>query len=272
MLRDRILTALILIPLVVCGILFLPAIWLALIFGLLTLLSAWEWAALSGIISIPAKIAYLLLFLPPLLLLHYSPDLFPPAVLVLGVVSAAWCLIAVWLFAIRRPLPRDVGWSVIKMMTGFVVLISAWWSVITIHDSGASGPELLLFLMILIWGADSGAYFAGKRWGKRKLAPLVSPGKSLEGALGAFAVALLCGVVLGFWQSGIGFGLAIALCVGVTFISIVGDLFESLMKRRAGLKDSGNILPGHGGILDRIDSLTAAAPVYLFSLISLGVI
>jgi phosphatidate cytidylyltransferase len=128
------------------------------------------------------------------------------------------------------------------------------------------GRLALLFLFILIWGADSAAYFVGKKWGKHKLAPQVSPGKSIEGMMGALVFTillaiitqLLCRIPLERWHWGI------LLSLLTVIFSIVGDLFESMLKRNAGIKDSGNILPGHGGLLDRIDSLTAAAPVFAF--------
>jgi phosphatidate cytidylyltransferase len=126
----------------------------------------------------------------------------------------------------------------------------------------------VLFLLVLIWIADSGAYFAGRRWGRRKLAPLVSPGKTREGAYGALAGGLLWGGVLAalYGVSVPQQGGLVLLCLLTVVASIVGDLYESLSKRERGVKDSGSLLPGHGGILDRIDSLTAAAPVFALGL------
>ena len=131
---------------------------------------------------------------------------------------------------------------------------------------------LLLFLLVLIWIADSGAYFAGSRWGKRKLAPAISPGKSWEGVYGALLGALLCGVLLAwYYQDSAGAVWLIPVCILTVIMSVVGDLFESVLKRKMGMKDSGTLLPGHGGVLDRIDSLTAAAPVFMLGLqLSIG--
>jgi phosphatidate cytidylyltransferase len=129
------------------------------------------------------------------------------------------------------------------------------------------GPGYVLFLFLLIWVADIGAYFAGRRWGRRKLALAISPGKTWEGAVGAGAAALafaLAGAAaLGLGSRWPGF---VAICMVTVGFSIAGDLFESMMKRQRGLKDSGSLLPGHGGVLDRVDSLTAAAPVFLLGL------
>ncbi|MCB1760121.1 MAG: phosphatidate cytidylyltransferase, partial [Gammaproteobacteria bacterium] len=146
----------------------------------------------------------------------------------------------------------------------------AWISLLILHARYQDGPYLLLFLMILIWVADSCAYFAGRRWGRVKLAPLISPGKTREGVYGAMVGAAICGVLLHQLRPQTGpLYLLVVLSVLVALISVIGDLFESVMKRQAGLKDSGALLPGHGGMLDRIDSLTAAAPLFLLGMLLL---
>ena len=147
-------------------------------------------------------------------------------------------------------------------------------SIAELQAWGAADTVLLLFLLILIWSADIGAYFAGHRWGRNKLAPKISPGKTREGAYGALATALLCGLFLIWWlETGLleAF-LVLLLCLVTMIFSIVGDLSESLMKRRRGMKDSGTLLPGHGGMLDRMDSATAASPVFTLGLSLSGVV
>ncbi|MGB4876542.1 MAG: phosphatidate cytidylyltransferase, partial [Candidatus Competibacter sp.] len=133
------------------------------------------------------------------------------------------------------------------------------------------GPRSVVFLLLLVWAADIGAYFAGRRWGRRKLAPAISPGKTWEGALGGglatLVLALVGAAFLKVGASGFGF---VAVCLITMGFSIAGDLFESMMKRQSGLKDSGSLLPGHGGVLDRVDSLSAAAPVFLLGLYGIG--
>ena len=132
--------------------------------------------------------------------------------------------------------------------------------------------HFLLFLFVLIWGADTAAYFSGKKWGKNKLAPLVSPGKSIQGAVGAMIFSILL-TFLALWigrDSFQGWFWATVLSIITVLFSIVGDLFESMLKRRVDLKDSGQLLPGHGGLLDRIDSLTAAAPIFALGALLLG--
>jgi len=161
----------------------------------------------------------------------------------------------------------NLSTSIIKAMIGGVILIPAWLSLILIHMN-ASGVSLLLFLFFLIWLADSAAYFSGKKFGSNKLASNVSPGKSWEGVYGALTMSLLFGASYAFYAD-MKFMVAVyfmlLVLITVSF-SILGDLVESMFKRMAGVKDSSNILPGHGGVLDRIDSLTSAAPVFFVGL------
>jgi phosphatidate cytidylyltransferase len=183
--------------------------------------------------------------------------------------SVLWWVSAIYRLSRFRPgepTAEGVDWP--RMLEGGVVLVPAWLALVMLHRIPDGGPVLLLFLLILIWSADVGAYFAGHRWGRNKLAPQVSPGKTREGVYGAMASALLCGLFLVWWLgSALGQApLVLLLCLVTMLSSVVGDLFESLLKRRRGMKDSGTLLPGHGGMLDRIDSLTAAAPVFVFGL------
>jgi phosphatidate cytidylyltransferase len=143
---------------------------------------------------------------------------------------------------------------------------------VQIHALDGIGPALLLFLMVLIWVVDSAAYFSGKRWGRVKLAPFISPGKTREGLYGALVGMVIFSLVLWYWggMGRVGWFAILLLCMTTGLFSVVGDLFESLLKRQRGVKDSGHLLPGHGGVLDRIDSLTAASPIFLFGLMLLG--
>ena len=151
------------------------------------------------------------------------------------------------------------------------MLFFAWQSLVYLCLQ-ASGRQLLLFVVIAVVAADVGAYFAGRRFGKTKLAPGVSPGKSWEGVLGGLLAVLLASLLFDYWQPGL-IGSTFALlgvAIAVAMASVLGDLFESLVKRTRGVKDSGSILPGHGGVLDRIDGLLAALPVFVFSLQVIG--
>jgi len=155
-----------------------------------------------------------------------------------------------------------------KGVVGFLVLVPTWAAMVYIREL-TQGPWLIVYMFLLVWGADTGAYFAGKRFGKRKLMPRVSPAKSWAGVGGAAVTVLLVTMTtqqhLHFSQN-LSFGIYI-LALVLLFVSVVGDLTESMFKRQCGIKDSGSILPGHGGIMDRIDSLTAAAPVFALCLI-----
>jgi phosphatidate cytidylyltransferase len=272
MLLHRLLTALLLIPLVVGAVLWLPTPWLAGGFALVVLIGAAEWGRLSGIATGPAQGVYVATVAVTLwgtwwLLSQAGANwwLFLAA-------AIFWLAVSGWLWQRRRTPIRDgqdgQGWWA---LAGLWVLAPAWAALVTLHGRGPDGPALLLFVLVLIWVADSAAYFVGRRFGRRKLAPAISPGKTLEGGLGALGGALLCGLTLAWWRPQLGGALPLLLiCLFTTLVSIAGDLFESLAKRRAGVKDSGRLLPGHGGVLDRIDSLTAAAPVFLFGLLLLG--
>jgi len=274
MLRQRVATALVLIPLVSAAVLLLPSIYLGLIFALLALLSAAEWARLSGISSCSAQVPYMLLIALGIYgaawLLHERAGvLWPMAGAVVW-----WGLVAVGLAGLRGRGPSRTleGVNLLQLLAGLATLVPAWAALVFLHSSPGGGAALVLFLLVLVWVAESGAYFAGRRWGRTKLAPGISPGKTLEGVGGALAGALLCALIWAMlqgyrWEETLLFAL---LCLTTTLISVVGDLFESLMKRLRNLKDSGQVLPGHGGLLDRIDSLTAAAPVFVTGLLLMG--
>lgn len=150
-----------------------------------------------------------------------------------------------------------------KLVIGLLILLPAWQGLVQIKQEPL-GNWLIMAVMVLVWGADIGAYFSGRAFGKRKLAPQVSPGKSWEGVYGGLALSLVITAIVGFvrdWS----FAQMLMGLIGaavIVFISVVGDLTESMFKRQSGIKDSSNLLPGHGGVLDRIDSLTAAIPVF----------
>jgi phosphatidate cytidylyltransferase len=266
-LRQRILTALALVPLAVAGILLLPTAGLALALGLVTLLAAWEWTALAGIESRGARLTYLALIGACLLLLWVPP---PGAWLnvLLLLLALWWWGTAFVLFRMRAIVPAR-GPDTLLLPVGALVLAGPWLAIVHLHAVEGRGPWLVLFLFVLIWTADTAAYFVGRQWGRAKLAPVLSPGKTRAGVYGALAGAGVCGLMLG---RGLGLtperiAFVIGLCIASAFISVVGDLYESLLKRRRGLKDSGNLLPGHGGVLDRIDSLTAAAPLFTLGIL-----
>lgn len=270
-LRARVLTALVLIPPAVAGVLFLATPWFAALLGLIVGLAALEWARLGGL---PTGVAPWLLVAYQLALLWLGDALsaYPGWVLVaLGLGAGWWLGVGAALVLRRAPIRAELRLRPLLLVGAPLLTALAWLALVRLHAVPGIGPRLVLLLLVLIWVADSAAYFAGRALGRRKLAPVVSPGKTLEGLAGALVGAGAFGLSLAGMDllAGLGPPAAVALCLGVALLSVSGDLFESYAKRAAGLKDSGALLPGHGGVLDRIDSLIAAAPVFLLGLLLL---
>jgi phosphatidate cytidylyltransferase len=273
-LGSRLITAAVLIPLTVWVVLALPTAQLGAILAVFVLLGAWEWSALMGLRGRAARALYCAVVALALVGAAGLVTL-PGGVLALLAVAALWW--AGTLYWLQRHAAAGSADSdaarAAKGLAGILTLVPAWAALVVVHGGVAGGAYWLLLLLVLIWVADTGAYFAGRRWGRIKLAPRISPGKTREGVYGALAAAALVALA-----GGAALGLTIGQLVGFILIglvtvafSVVGDLFESMMKRHRGVKDSGTLFPGHGGVLDRVDSLTAAAPVFLLGLYLLGV-
>jgi phosphatidate cytidylyltransferase len=265
MLKFRIATALVIAPLTLAAVFLLSPQAFALFMALIVLMAAWEWTAMMRLVSRSQRTVYVLAVLFAIVvvqksLAHYEQVIFTAA--------AVWWLVAAVL-VVLYPRARTLWCGrVSKGVVGFLVLVPTWAAMVYIREL-EQGPWLIVYMFLIVWGADTGAYFAGKRFGKRKLMPHVSPAKSWAGVGGASVTVLLVTMstqqYLIFSQN-ISFGIYV-LALVLLFVSVVGDLTESMFKRQCGIKDSGSILPGHGGIMDRIDSLTAAAPVFALCLI-----
>jgi phosphatidate cytidylyltransferase len=270
MLAYRLLTALVLIPLVFLAVLELPTPGFALAAAVVPLGAAWELARLAGVNGLIWRLLTVLCT-DALLGLLWWQRLAPQSHWLLALL-AIWWLLNLPLLLSGRVRPRKAtGLHLPRLLAGVLFVCGAWLALVQMHASPA-GPWLVIFFLVLIWLADSAAYFTGRAWGRHKLAPHISPGKTVEGALGALIGAVLFSVVIWLkgWLALDGFSAAL-LCVITVAVSIGGDLWESVLKRERGLKDSGNLLPGHGGVLDRVDSQIAAAPVFVVGLWLTGV-
>ncbi len=260
MLKKRVLTALTLAPLIILAVLFMPSALFTLLIALLVLAGAKEWSAMMGLYSAKACTLYTLLVALVLLLLQLP---WAPEPGLIHQIAVFWWLLAALLVISYPRLTVIWGQRWTKGLAGLLVLVPAWSSLVWLHNQ-PSGRYPLLFLLLLVWGADTGAYFVGKHYGHVKLIPSVSPAKSWAGVGGAVVAVLLIAMLSQFlivwpWEHPmLVYGVAMITLVGI----ILGDLLESMYKRHCGMKDSGQLLPGHGGVMDRIDSITAAAPVF----------
>ncbi len=223
----------------------------------------WEWSRLVGIEEPLRRAAYLMANIALMAALPWGHAL--PLFGIVTLIGVIWWLLAtLWLW--RVDFGRDgSGWSrSLKLAAGSLSIIPAWCALVLLHTGGPTGPRWALLALGIVWAADSGAYFVGVRWGRKKMIPHISPGKTWVGLWGGAIAAVAVGL-LGAWLL-IGIKpaqlpLMAVLALITLAASVVGDLFESLMKRHSGCKDSGTLIPGHGGVLDRIDSVLAALPV-----------
>lgn len=268
MLKQRVITAAILLPLVIVGILTLrDPHFAAISFIIIVGIGGWEWARMAGHDMRPSRTLFVAsLFVLAAIAYWYSAVFFP----IVMIVSLLWWIIAfVLMVNYRRETRLYQKHHWIFTAAAHIVLISSWWFLDKLHTFNA---YWILYLLLLIVIADTAAYFTGKAFGKRKLAPELSPGKTVEGVMGALAGVLIWSILaIFFFNIPASYWIYFVLLSLLTaVVSVGGDLFISMMKREAGLKDSGSILPGHGGLLDRIDSLMAALPVFTIGLVWAG--
>ncbi len=271
MLKQRIITALILAPLVVSGVFGLSTAAFSWFIGAIVVLAAWEWADLSSWTSQPLRIGYAA---GVGVLLYLASDVRPGFILAPAVLWWLWALMLVMMYPNRARIWQSAG---ARAFMGILILVPTWVGLVRLHGSqvvGAplSGSWIILYVFFVVWAADIGAYFAGRAWGHKKLAPNVSPGKSWAGVYGGWVavtlLALVVGLLLG--ASPVKIMSLVGLTLLTAWISVIGDLCESMVKRIRGVKDSSQLLPGHGGILDRVDSITAAVPVFTVLASALG--
>ncbi|MEH6447610.1 MAG: phosphatidate cytidylyltransferase [Oleispira sp.] len=276
MFKQRLITALILAPLMIGGIFFLPIEQFAYFIGFIVTVAAWEWANLSGYESPVARIAYAAVIALVIAATAYLMNSYAEIHRIILALGAAWWLLACVLVV---QYPKQVSlWQAkpVRAILGLFVLIPMWVGFMTLKSQPYSAL-IIVYVMLLIWGADTGAYFAGKTWGNKKLAPNVSPGKSWAGFWGGLAttglIAIIFSLCVNQWLRPMmmeDFALLAVMTFITAIISVMGDLVESMMKRHRGIKDSSQLLPGHGGVLDRIDSMASAVPVFAFFMLLFG--
>ncbi len=281
MTKTRLLAALIMAPIAILSVLFVPTPVLAALAALLFLTALWEWLKLAEVDDTLARTILLLCNVAVMAALVWGSrsaqgGSFALLQLVVVVGVAWWLLAMLWMKHYHFASDHDSNARAFKLLAGTLAVVPAWCALGLIHASQPNGHQWLLLALLLVWSADTGAYFAGRHFGgkffARKLAPRISPNKTIEGLLGGLLLALavaIAGALLigarGEQLPAIG-----VVALATVLFSVVGDLFESLLKRHVGAKDSGDLIPGHGGVLDRVDSVLAALPVFALGKAWLG--
>ena len=256
-LKQRVITAIIALAVLAVVLFVVPAVVARTVITLLMLAAAWEWGSFvfsDGKAGRASYVAFIGMLIAYMFVAMHQPAFVDT---VLKVALGWWIVALVWMFFFPTPIAMPVAW-----IGGALVIAPAWLSLDVLY---LRNPVMLLFALLIVWIADIGAYFVGKGFGRVKLAPQVSPGKTWEGVLGGLcAVLVLAAAASPLLQ--IDIAVLVPFCLAIAMISIVGDLTVSMFKRNAGVKDSGTLFPGHGGVLDRIDSVTAAAPLFVLAL------
>ena len=257
--QQRIVTAIIALAILGIVLFAVPEIAVRIIIGALMLAGAWEWSGFLGRTGLAARLSYVVMIATIMIGTTVFYAEYAERVLLIGLVW--WFVALIWTFFYPTPIPAVIRW-----LGGVLVLVPLYTALMLLY---AADPTILLFALLIVWVADSGAYFAGKGMGRVKLAPQISPGKTWEGVIGGLVAVVLLTLARSLWVD-TNLSVFVPFCLAVAILSIVGDLTVSMFKRTAGVKDSGTLFPGHGGVLDRIDSVAAAAPLFAFGLSWVG--
>ncbi|GAA4783621.1 phosphatidate cytidylyltransferase [Lysobacter hankyongensis] len=277
MTRTRLLAALVMAPLAIAAVLLLPTPWMAALSAAAFLIGLWEWLKLTDIEDPIARGVLLVVNLLLMVALVWASRSNSGGSLVLLQIMVMigvgwWCLAALWLRHYDFASNHDGHARIFKLAAATLSVIPAWCALALIHASQPNGNRWLLLALAIVWAADSGAYFAGRRFGRVKLSPRISPNKTVEGMIGGVAAGMVLALVAAPFAGASMKQLPYIAIVAIWTIlfSVVGDLFESLLKRHVGVKDSSHLIPGHGGVLDRIDSILAALPVFALGKLLFG--
>ena len=259
MLKTRIVTAVVALVAVAIVLFVVPRHYTEAIIFLLMVAGAWEWSALLGTDDNAQKLMYTGMLTAFLIGAWFGIQEVAQPILIAACVW--WALAFLWNLRFPTPIPVPLRW-----LCGLLVIVPLFVALILLLREGL---EYLIFTLLIVWVADGGAYFAGKAFGRVKLAPAISPGKTWEGVVGGFVLVAVLATATAVWQD-IGIAVLVPFCLAVAAVSIVGDLTVSMFKRTAGVKDSGTLFPGHGGVLDRVDSVAAASPLFVLGMNWLG--
>jgi phosphatidate cytidylyltransferase len=249
--KQRVITAVIALVLLILVLYVLPPIAAQSVVAAVMLAGAWEWSYFLGPGASAQRWTFMLTILAALAAVTFAPGI--NAALILGLSLVWWLCALLWSLFYPTAIPQVVRW-----FAGAAVLVPLYLALIMLYQVS---PNMLLFALLIVWVADSGAFFAGKAFGRVKLAPKISPGKTWEGVVGGLVAVGLLTLGRSFWVE-TDLAVFVPFCLAAACLSIVGDLTVSMFKRSAGVKDSGTLFPGHGGVLDRIDSVASATPLF----------
>lgn len=255
MLMTRVITAVIALAVLGIVLFVIPPRFAELFIAAVVLAGAWEWSGFLNASDSKSRIAYVVAVAALIVVTYILVTVI--AVPVFQIAFVWWFVAFIWTMFFPTPIPLFV-----RVIVGVLVLVPMFLALIVLYRIG---PLFLLSALLIVWAADAGAFFAGKQFGRVKLAPSISPGKTWEGVLGGLLAVALLAVAVAQW-SDTSLAVLLPFCLAVAALSIVGDLTVSMFKRTAGVKDSGTLFPGHGGVLDRVDSVAAAAPLFVLGL------
>jgi len=261
MLRLRVITSVVALVIIGVVLFVIPPVYAELFFGMLLVAGAWEWSGFLGLSSNLWRSVYTALIAAVLWAVWSQPAF--DTQLLLKAALVFWLGAFFFALSFPRPIPKTVRW-----ISGLFVLVPLFVALVQLFRIGV---DYLIFTLLIVWVADGGAYFAGKQFGRVKLAPAISPGKTWEGVIGGLLLVAALAVGVGLWRD-VDITVFVPFCLAVAALSVVGDLTVSMFKRTAGMKDSGSLFPGHGGVLDRIDSVSAAAPLFALGVGWLGLV